>query len=95
MEEKATEKRLILLTAFKFRFHDEVLKAKEVIEKGSLGRVLNFRLMFSGYMNMTQTWYVNKELSGGGVIMDNGPHAVDLVRFLLGETAVSMHMSHL
>ena len=95
MNRKADEKGLLLLTAFKFRFYDEVLKAKELIDKGSLGRILNFRLMFSGYMNMTQTWYVNKELSGGGVIMDNGPHAVDLVRFLLGEiSSVNVDMTH-
>lgn len=95
MSRKADEKKLLLLTAFKFRFFDEVMRAKELIEKGSLGNILNFRLMFGGFMDMSGTWYVRKELSGGGVIMDNGPHAVDLVRFLFGEIeAIDARISH-
>jgi perosamine synthetase len=85
MLETAAEKNLLLLPAFKFRFYDEVLRAKELIDRGSLGKVLSFRLMFGGYTDMTGTWYARKELSGGGIIMDNGPHAFDLIRFLLGD----------
>jgi len=81
----AKERNLLLLTAYKFRFFDEVLQAKELIEKGSLGRILNFRLMFGGYLDAGGTWYSHKEFSGGGVIMDNGPHAIDLIRYLMGE----------
>ncbi len=92
---KAEEKNLLLLTAFKFRFFDEVLKAKELIEKGSLGTILNFRLMFGGYTSMAGTWFAEKEISGGGVVIDNGPHAIDLVRYLLGEIkAVSAQTSN-
>ena len=95
MSRKADEKRLLLLTAFKFRFFDEVVRAKELIQKGSLGNILNFRLMFAGIMDLSGTWYLRKELSGGGVIMDNGPHAVDLVRFLFGEVeAIEARIGH-
>jgi dTDP-4-amino-4,6-dideoxygalactose transaminase/predicted dehydrogenase len=80
--------KLLLFTAFKFRFYDEVLRAKELIERGSLGRILSFRLMFGGYIDMAGTWYSQKELSGGGVIMDNGPHAIDLIRFVFGELRI-------
>ncbi len=85
MVQKADEKKLLLLTAFKLRFSEEAAKAKELIDSGVLGKILNFRLIFGGYMDMTGTWFVKKELSGGGVIMDNGPHAVDLVSYLLGD----------
>ena len=34
---------------------------------------------------MAGTWYADKAISGGGIVMDNGPHAIDLVRYLLGE----------
>ena len=85
MLKRATEKNRLLLTAFKLRFFEEVQKAKELIDKGSLGRILNFRLLFGGYMDMAGTWFVKKEISGGGVIMDNGPHAADLIRYLFGD----------
>lgn len=85
MVDKAKEKNLLLLTGFKFRFFDEVQKAKEMLEKGSLGKILNFRLMFGGYMDMAGSWYSRKEISGGGVIMDNSCHAIDLIRYLFGE----------
>ncbi len=75
----------LLFTAFKFRFHDEVRRAKQMIDAGSLGPILSFRLMFGGYIDMTKQWYAEKSLSGGGIIMDNGPHAFDLIRYLFGD----------
>jgi len=85
MVDKAKEKDLILLPGFKFRFFDEVATAKEILKKGTLGRILNFRLMFGAIMDMDGRWYSQKEISGGGVIIDNACHAVDLVRYLFGE----------
>lgn len=85
MIKKAEEKNRLILPAFKFRFFDSVTKAKEILLKKQLGDILQFRLMFGGQINMAGTWYVNKEVSGGGIIMDNGPHAFDLIRHLLGE----------
>ena len=84
MVSKAEEKNKLLLTAFKFRFFEEVQKAKEILSTGGMGRVLSFRLMFGGHINMEGTWYADKDCSGGGVIMDNGPHAFDLIQYLLG-----------
>jgi perosamine synthetase len=81
----AEQHNALLLTAFKFRFFDEVVRAKELVERGSLGRILTFRLMFGGYIDMAGTWYAQKALSGGGILMDNGPHAIDLVRFVFGD----------
>jgi perosamine synthetase len=85
MVAKAQQKNRLLLTAFKFRFFEEVVSARELIRKGTLGRICNFRLMFGGYINMAGTWYARPDLAGGGIIMDNGPHAADLIRYLLGE----------
>ena len=84
MTAKANEKNKLLLTAFKFRFFEEVQKAKEILSTGGMGRTLSFRLMFGGHINMEGTWYADKDCAGGGVIMDNGPHAFDLVQYLLG-----------
>jgi perosamine synthetase len=85
MTDLAKQKNLLLLTAFKFRFFDEVLEAKALLEKGVLGRIFNFRLMFGGNVDAAGLWYSRKEISGGGVVIDNASHAVDLVRYLFGE----------
>jgi len=85
MLERARKADRLLVPAFKFRFHEEVAHVRELLATGSLGRILTFRMMFGGQLDMAGTWYVRRELSGGGVVMDNGPHAVDLVRHLLGE----------
>lgn len=85
MLEKARVANRLLMPAFKFRFHEEVERVRELLATGSLGRILTFRIMFGGQLNMAGTWYVRPELSGGGVVMDNGPHAIDLIRHLLGE----------
>jgi predicted dehydrogenase len=85
MSRTAKDCNRLLITAFKFRFHDEVRRAKALIDAGSLGRILNFRLMFGGYIDMHDQWYAQKALAGGGIIMDNGPHAADLMRYLFGD----------
>ena len=95
MAGKSKERKKYLMTAFKFRFFEEVLKAKDLLERASIGRVLNFRLMFGGQINMAKTWYADPQIAGGGVLMDNGPHAFDLVRYLLGEfDKVSAEFGH-
>ena len=96
MTKKANEKNLLLLTAFKFRFLAEVQEAKKLLDHGGLGKILGFRLMFGGYINMEGSWYTNKIFSGGGIIIDNGPHAFDLINYLLGEIKeISVHTSNL
>jgi perosamine synthetase len=85
MARAAKKNNRFLFTAFKFRFYDEVVRAKDLIATGSLGKIVSFRLMFGGYLEMAGTWYADKRLAGGGVIMDNGPHAFDLIRYLFGD----------
>jgi len=84
MVRKADEKKRLILPAFKFRFHDEVREAKKLLEKGSLGRISSFRLMFGADFAVDGSWYADKRMAGGGVMMDNGPHAVDLIAHLFG-----------
>jgi predicted dehydrogenase len=81
----AAETGALLVTAYKFRFFPNVLWAKEMLDAGRLGEVLAARVRFAGIIDMSGTWFSKKEVAGGGVMMDNGAHAVDLLRFLLGE----------
>ncbi len=73
-----------LLLASKFRHVPEVRLARELVRCGEIGRVKDFRIEFAYPVSMANRWYSKRSLSGGGVIIDNGWHAFDLVYFLFG-----------
>ena len=69
--------------ATKFRHVPDIRKARDLIRHGIIGDPLTFHVEFSGMTDMSNRWNSRQSLSGGGVLIDNGCHAVDTVRFLL------------
>ncbi len=79
----------IFMTAYCHRFHPAVIELKRLIDDGTLGRPVFFRNIFGGYYPLKGNHRAKPELSGGGSIIDNCSHSVDLYRYLAGEpTAV-------
>ncbi|HEY60922.1 MAG TPA: Gfo/Idh/MocA family oxidoreductase [Anaerolineae bacterium] len=78
-------------TAFIFRYLPAVRQSKSIIDAGLIGEVFNFRSHYfhSSYINPNRpiSWRLKKASSGGGTLTDLGIHLIDLVRYLLGETA--------
>lgn len=74
----------LLVTAFCHRFHEPVMIAKELIDSGKIGKPTMFRNRFGGLADMTQVWFSNPVISGGGTVLDTSIHSIDLFRYLMG-----------
>ena len=82
--ELAESKELLLMQASKFRYVDDIIKAKAILESGILGRVILYENTFAGKAMMKDRWNASRAIAGGGVLIDNGTHSVDIARYLLG-----------
>ena len=72
---------------FNHRFHPGLLKAREIFDSGALGPLMFIRGRYGhgGRPGMEKEWRCKPELSGGGELIDQGSHLVDLSRWFLGD----------
>ena len=80
-------KKIKIRVGYNHRYHPSILKAKSLVDSGALGDLLYIRGRYGhgGRLGYEKEWRAKKLLSGGGELLDQGSHLIDLSRLFLGE----------
>ncbi|MBV9989020.1 MAG: Gfo/Idh/MocA family oxidoreductase [Chitinophagaceae bacterium] len=76
-----------LIFGFNHRHHPGITDAKAIIESGSLGEILTLRGVYGkgGGYDYHTSWRNDERISGGGILLDQGIHMLDLFRYFVGD----------
>jgi len=80
---------VIVKVGFNLRFHPALVRARQLIDEKAIGPLMYLRARYGhgGRLGMETEWRGNPALSGGGEMLDQGIHLIDLARWFLGDFA--------
>lgn len=81
------EAEVFVKVGFNHRYHPGLQKARQIYDSGDLGKLMFIRGRYGhgGRLGYEQEWRAIPEISGGGELLDQGVHLIDLARWFLGE----------
>lgn len=84
---KIFNKQTVLMFGFNHRYHPSFVMAKKLINSKKYGEILFIRARYGhgGRLGYEKEWRFDKNLAGGGELLDQGTHLIDLVNYLNGE----------
>lgn len=87
MAAEAANPGLKLKFGFNHRYHYAILEAKAMLETGRYGKMLWMRGIYgkSGGVDFENAWRNRSDISGGGILIDQGIHMIDLLRYFGGD----------
>jgi len=83
----ATNNDIVLKTGFNHRHHPGIFKAHALLEEGAIGEPYFARCVYGhgGRPGYEKEWRASKDVCGGGELLDQGVHVVDLFRWFMGD----------
>ena len=83
----AAENNVVVRVGFNHRYHRAFRKARELVDSGALGPLIFVRARYGhgGRVGYDREWRADPALSGGGELIDQGVHLIDLARWFLGD----------
>jgi predicted dehydrogenase len=86
LEAAARERRVAVKVGFNHRFHPALLATRRLVDEGKLGPLMFLRARYGhgGRLGYESEWRADAALSGGGELIDQGVHLLDLVHWFLG-----------
>jgi predicted dehydrogenase len=83
----AAERRVCVRVGFNHRYHRALLQARRLVDASALGPLMFVRARYGhgGRLGYEHEWRASREQAGGGELLDQGVHLIDLARWFLGE----------
>jgi len=83
----AKRQNVLVRVGFNHRCHRSFQKMREIVDAGEIGELMFLRARYGhgGRLGYEQEWRAQPELSGGGELIDQGVHLIDLARWFLGD----------
>ena len=87
IEAEKNKSGLCLKYGFNHRYHHSIRDALSIVQSGELGKVVDLRGVYgkSKIISFDSSWRTKRELCGGGILLDQGIHMVDMMRLFAGE----------
>lgn len=92
--EKKSER--LVHVGFNHRYHRSIIRAKQLVDQGVIGDLMFIRGRYGhgGRVGYDKEWRADPVLSGGGELMDQGPHLIDLARWFLSDFSEVTGLAH-
>jgi predicted dehydrogenase len=86
----AAARGLVAKVGYNHRFHPAFQKAREIVDRGELGKLMFIRARYGhgGRLGYEDEWRCKSDISGGGELIDQGSHLIDLSRWFLGDMSL-------